>query len=244
MAEICSIFNAEDTGDIETSSKARSERKRAPGYKAAEYHLKKMDILSKLTYTPGTMGMPKIEPVDAENLPERMIAFSKSVSSRDYNQIVHFYEGDRAFARIMHNPSKYAEILKRYRFVVSPDFSQHLDMPPCVCLQNSFWNHAFGAYWQTLGIKVISNVSWSRPDSYQYAFAGIPKHSVIAINCTAIKGNPVSKYFWMKGYEAALTTLNPSLILRYGDIMDGEDASRSIYFENENLKRLRNGRKW
>lgn len=47
----------------------------------------------------------------------------------------------------------------------------------------------------------------------------------------------------MKGYKAALDALNPSLILRYGDVMEGEDISRSIYFDNENLKHLRDGSK-
>ena len=36
---------------------------------------------------------------------------------------------------------------------------------------------------------MIPNVIWSDPASYSYAFIGIPKHSVIAINCTGIKGN-------------------------------------------------------
>ena len=89
---------------------------------------------------------------------------------------------------------------------------------------------------------MIPNVSWSRPDSYNYAFIGIPKHGVIAINCTAIKGNPMSRYFWMKGYDAAISALDPTLIIRYGDKMPNEDEARSIYFENENLKKLRNGR--
>ncbi len=201
-------------------------------------------MLSSLSYTHGIMGMPIIKPVEVVNLPEKMINFSKAISSADYFQIVHFFENDNAFARIMHNPQKYTKILRPFKYVVSPDFSQHLDMPPCLCLQNSFWNHAFGAYWQTFGISIIPNVSWSRPDSYQYTFDGIPKNSVIAINCTAIKGNHASKYFWMKGYEAALNTLEPTLILRYGDVMFGEDTSRSIYFENDNLKKMRNGGKW
>lgn len=88
-----------------------------------------------------------------------MIAFSKAVSSKNFNQIVHFYEADRSFARIMHNPQKYAEILARFEYVISPDFSQHLDMPPFLCMQNSWWNNAFGAYWQSLGINVIPKVS-------------------------------------------------------------------------------------
>lgn len=243
MAEFLPIFDSDTFGDHEIASAKKSPRKRLPGYKTADYHLKKMDILPRLSYTPGITGMPIMEPIEVTDLPDKMITFSKSLSTNDFNQIVMFYEGDRAFARIMHNPQKYAEMLKPFRYVVSPDFSQHLDMPQCLCLQNSFWNHAFGAYWQTMGINVIPNVAWSRPSSYAYAFDGIPMNSVIAINCTAIKGNPISKYFWMKGYEAALEALNPSLILRYGDIMEGEDISRSIYFENENLKHLRDGSK-
>lgn len=215
--------------------------KKSRANRAADYHLKKMDILSELKYTDGNCGVPIIQSMDVDSLPSTMIAFSKSISSKNHNQIVHFYEADRAFARIMHNPKKYAEILSRYKYVISPDFSQHLDMPPFLCMQNSWWNNAFGAYWQSIGINVIPNVSWSRPDSYEYAFLGIPQNSTIAINCTAIKGNPMSRYFWMKGYEAALNTLNPHLIIRYGDRMPNEDETRSIYFENENLKRLRNG---
>lgn len=219
------------------------KRKRSDGYRTADYHLKKLDILSCLSYDNGNIGFPQLQRTPIiEELPSKMIAFSKAISSNDPNQIVHFYEADKAFARIMHDHKKYAEILRRFRYVISPDFSQHLDMPPFICLQNSWWNNAFGAYWQTLGMKVIPNVSWSRPDSYDYAFSAIPPESVIAINCTAIKGNPMSRYFWRKGYDEALKRLNPSLIIRYGDKMDGEDVSRSIYFENENLKRLRNGR--
>lgn len=216
--------------------------KKSKVYSTADFHLKKMDILSSLSYTDGCCGVPIIQNTVIETIPNSMIAFSKAMSSKNFNQIVHFYEADRSFARIMHNPQKYTEILSRFKYVISPDFSQHLDMPPFLCMQNSWWNNAFGAYWQLMGISVIPNVSWSRPDSYKYAFIGIPKHGVIAINCTAIKGNPMSRYFWMKGYDAAIRALEPKLIIRYGDKMPNEDENCSIYFENENLKRLRNGR--
>lgn len=215
---------------------------RLKGQATADYYLNKMEILKSLSYTDGAYGVPIIHRTAVSNLPGTAIAFSKAIASKNYNQIVHFYEADRSFARIMHNPQKYATILSRFQYVISPDFSQYLDMPKFLCRQHSWWNNAFGAYWQSCGIKVIPNVSWSRPDSYAYAFDGIPKQGVIAINCSAIKGNPVSRYFWLKGYEAAINTLDPTLIVRYGDRMPHEDDSRSIYFENENLKRLRNGR--
>lgn len=212
--------------------------------KKGDYHLNKLNILNSLTFTHDKIGFPVISPTNIENLPEKMISFSKAIPSKDSFQIVHFYESDTAFVRIMNNPKKYAEILKKFQVVISPDFSQKLDMPSFICFQNSWWNKAFGAYWQTLGITVIPNVAWSRPDSYEYAFQGIPTKSTIAINCTGIKGNPMSKYFWMRGYEEALKRLNPTLIIRYGDKMNNEDESRSIYYENENLKNLKNGSKW
>lgn len=241
MAEFLPLFNSDSSCEDDGLHHV-SKPKKPRTYRIADFHLKKMDILTGLTYTEGNCGVPIIMASEIEAIPTSMIAFSKAVSSKNFNQIVHFYEADRSFARIMHNPQKYAEILGRFKYVISPDFSQHLDMPPFLCMQNSWWNNAFGAYWQSLGISVIPNVSWSRPDSYEYAFTGIPKRSVVAINCTAIKGNPMSRYFWMKGYDAALKALDPKLVIRYGDRMPNEDISRSIYFENENLNRLRNGR--
>ena len=44
-------------------------------------------------------------------------------------------------------------------------------------------------------------------------------------------------------YEEAIDRLNPPLIIRYGDRMPNEHDDISVYFENANLKNLRNGRK-
>lgn len=90
---------------------------------------------------------------------------------------------------------------------------------------------------------MIPNVSWSSPASYEYAFKGLPKKSVVAINSNGIKGNAASLYLWRKGYEEALRVLEPILIIRYGDKLPGEREDISFYYENINQKNLRNGRK-
>jgi hypothetical protein len=112
-----------------------------------------------------------------------------------------------------------------------------------VCIQNNWWNKAIGAYLQSIGIVVIPNVAWSTPDSYPYAFSGVPKKSIIAINSTGVVSNPASIYLWRKGYEAAIKELDPLCVIRYGSRMPGEDDSISVYYENTNLKNLRNGGK-
>lgn len=211
-------------------------------YRRGDEKLHKLDILRSIAYA-DINGIPKINATTPAELPERMVCFSRISKLSNYNCGVNFYESDSAFIRVFNNPKRYVPILRRFPCVVGPDLSQKVGMPGFLRYSHSCWNKAMTAYWQKNGITVVPNVSWSLPDSYDYAFVGIPSESVIAINSTGVKGNRVSSYFWQKGYEMALKVLNPSLILRYGDKMAGEDESISMYYENENLKRLRDGRK-
>lgn len=172
-----------------------------------------------------------------------LLDFTRAISSTNYDEIVHFYLNDNQFVRVFNNPGKYIDILKRYRYVITPDCSQYIYMPQLQRMSHSFWNKAIAAYWQELGINIIYNVSWSCPESYDYAFAGLPKGCVIAINCTGIIGCSASKYLWQKGYNEAIARLEPSLIIRYGDKMSNERDDISVYFDNTNLINLRNGRK-
>lgn len=172
-----------------------------------------------------------------------LLGFTSAISSDNYDEIVHFYLNDNQFIRIFNNPRKYVDILKGFRYVITPDCSQYINMPQLQRMSHSFWNKAIAAFWQKQGINIIYNVSWSLPESYDYAFAGLPTGCAIAINCTGIKGSPLSKYLWQKGYNEAIARLNPSLIIRYGDKMPNERDDISVYFENINLKNLRNGSK-
>lgn len=205
--------------------------------------LNKLGILACIDFIPGQIPVPLVNRVDAIDLPDIAIPFSKALNSRNKDVIVVFYEPDANFARILHNPKRYVEPLRKFSCVIGPDFSQKIGMNPFICYSNSWWNKALTAYFQFQGITIIPNVTWSTPNSYEYSFLGMPKHSVIAINCTGIKGNHAATYLWRKGYEVAIKQLEPNLIIRYGDKMAGENEAISVYYENINLKNLRNGRK-
>ena len=205
--------------------------------------LNKLDILACINFVPGQYSVPLVNGVGAIDLPDIAMPFSKALNSRNKDVAVVFYEPDANFARILHNPKRYVEPLRRFPCVVGPDFSQKIGMNPFICYSNSWWNKALTAYFQSQGIIMIPNVTWSSPNSYEYSFLGMPKHSVIAINCTGIKGNHAAMYLWRKGYEVAIKHLEPNLIIRYGDKMIGENEAISVYYENINLKNLRNGRK-
>lgn len=234
------------TGDKPQQSSQNKKKKRKKSCsRISDLVLNKQDILNDLEFIDSTapFPMPKVQKVNSFELPSMAIPFSKAMSGTHKDIVMVFYEPDTNFARVLHNPKRYVEPLKKFTCVVGPDFSQKIGMDPFVNFSNNWWNKALTAYFQSKGIFMIANVTWSDPSSYSYAFVGIPKHSVIAINCTGIKGNHAAMYLWRKGYEEALRVLQPVLIIRYGDKMPGEREDISVYYENINLKNLRNGRK-
>ena len=235
-------FQSELEDIIPPSDKVVKKRHRQPGYRKGDLIMNKQDILADIHYIQyGHLSIPLVQKVEAFELPRVAMPFSKAVAGHNKNVLVVFYEPDSNFARLLHAPKSYIEPLRKFKGVVGPDFSQKIGMNPFLCFENSWWNKALTAYYQSLGIPMIPNVTWSVPASYEYSFLGMPAQSVIAINCTGIKHCQASMYLWRKGYEEALRVLNPTLIIRYGDMMPGEDESRSVYFENINLKNLRHG---
>ena len=187
-------------------------------------------------------GMP-LQPIYKGEIPCELLSFNKAVAQKRYDTTVHFYINDKEFTRILTYPEKYLEILKRFKSVIAPDFSQYIEMPYPMKLYHCYLNKAFAAYWCKNGINVIPNITWSTPDSYDYSFAGIEKNGIIAINCTGVKKSAYSKFLWLEGYKEAIKRLEPRHIIRYGEKMPGEFEKISTYFENENYKLLNNGRK-
>lgn len=192
--------------------------------------------------TDDKFGLPIIANYKGD-MPAKLQAFNKAIAQKRYENTVHFYLNDKEFTRILTYPEKYLEILKKFKSVISPDFSQYIDMPSPMRFYHCFLNRAFAAYWNNNGINVIPNITWSTPDSYDYSFAGIEKNGVIAINCTGVKKSDYSKFLWLQGYKEAVKRLEPKRIIRYGEKMPDEYEEISTYFENENYKLLNNGRK-
>lgn len=178
--------------------------------------------------------------------PQDLIAFN--YAKAEYNKgiisdkCVHFYLYDYMFNCINNHPLRYTAMLMSYPMVVSPDNSVYLNWSEYERRQSAWRNQQMARLWQINGIPVIFNVSWAGPDSYSYCIRVYPKHCVIAINCMGVKGDPDACYFWHLGYEEVIKTLEPSLIIRYGDKMEGEFEEISLYFNNHILNKLHYGR--
>lgn len=202
--------------------------------------LYKIDLFGNLETT-GPYDMPVV-PNYCGPIPSRLVPFNVAMANHDYDCTTHFYINDYLFVKVLKDPKRYLPILKKFKAVISPDFSQYVNFPYALRLMNAYWNRALAAWWYENGVNVIYNVTWSLPDSYSYSFVGIPQHSIIAINCSGILKHDMSKFLWMKGYDVAVSTISPSCIIRYGTVMPGERTDISVYFEDEIIRRMRHGR--
>lgn len=174
-------------------------------------------------------------------VPTGLINFEECLRSTDYGRTVHFYIDDRRFVRILRHPEKYLATLSRFPSVIAPDFSVLVGMSEKEMKYSIAASRAVAIYLTEHGIKVIPNVQWSVPWLYNECFTGIPSHSTVAVNCTGIIGCDASKFLWTQGYKELLQRLDPVCIIRYGDRMPIEDESRSLYFPNERIIKMRGG---
>lgn len=148
--------------------------------------------------------------------PNRLIAFSKAVGSSDYDQWVHFYEDDAAFERIWNHPRKYLPILKKYRGVISPDFSLYRDMPLVMQQWNTYRNRAIAHWLQENGIPVIPNVRFADERSYAFCCDGVPCDSVIAVGSHGCIKLKEERQFFSSGLAHIVQELHPKAIVVYG----------------------------
>lgn len=186
-----------------------------------------------------------VSPTLKEEIPKELIAYDLTSSSVDYDAYVHFYIDDYKFdgkRGIWNEPDKALERLKRFKGVISPDFSTNLDFPVSLKLYNFYRIRAFSYYLAKNGVNVINNVRWSDQTSYEYCFDGIPKNGIIAIGTI---GCIKEKKYWkmyQQGLDEMIKRLTPHTIIVYGKAPDKffkkhrENGIRIVEFESQTSK--------
>lgn len=162
----------------------------------------------------GVFEFPVIQPENS--IPNRLIAFSEAVGTKDYDQWVHFFEDDWLFERVWRNPKRYLEILQRFNGVILPDFSVYRDMPYAMQLWNIYRSRAMGAWLQQNGVKVIVNIRYGDNRTYLPSCDGAPHNCTIAIGTHGTLKYSEDKRFLIEGLEVAVEELDPSAIVVYG----------------------------
>lgn len=155
---------------------------------------------------------------------------------------VHFFLDDYQFDRVWNQPDKYLPLLKKFKYILSPDYSMYTDYPKAMQLWKHYQKHWVGAYLEQQGIKVIPTIGWSDHESYEWCFDGEPKNSIVAISSIGTQKYEESKQLFIDGFNEMLERLNPTEILFWGNIPDGIDKTRIIpmgYIMDEKFKLMR-----
>ena len=175
-------------------------------------------------------GIPELEPVHIDNLKDIPIqGFNFALKEKHPENIgVHFFLHDYQFERVWKYPDRYVDVLKRFAFVLSPDFSPYADMPNALQIYNTYRNRWCGKYWQEHGIKVIPTFNMGNTDLFKMFCAGIPRHSTIAISTMGEGrwGNfEKIRAFW----DMIMWQLKPETVLLYGKDLTKELRGNIVY---------------
>ena len=167
-------------------------------------------------------------------IPDDIIGFNYAKSSKQHNVGIHFYLDDYQFERIWNKPEDYIDILKQYECIFSPDFSLYLDMPMPMKIWNIYRSRQIGQFYQSQGIKVIPTISWAEKETFEFAFKGIPKGSIVSISTIGVKQNKDALKIWQDGMDAMIEEIEPNTILVYGGKLDYDYGDiEVIYYENQ-----------
>ena len=154
----------------------------------------------------------------SKKLPNKLVSFSKCLSTKDFDQWVMFYEYDSAFIRLWNNPTKYLPILKKFNGVITPDFSLYRNMPLVMQKWSTFQGKAIGNWLQENDIEVIPNVRFADERSYKFCFSGVEKNSTVCIGSNGCVKTIVEKYYFVNGFKEMIKVLSPNNVIIYGSV--------------------------
>jgi hypothetical protein len=166
-------------------------------------------------------GIPDLPP--ATVVPQRLIAYNDrhACDTSKPGAAIHFFLDDYRFETMWTKPQRGLSRVIRAGLALTPDFSLWRDMPLAMQLWQVYRSRWCGCWMASSGVKVIPTVSWSTPASYDFAFAGIPEGSVVAISSVGIRGDE-AQFNYRHGVKWMLADLNPATVVVYGRSL-GED---------------------
>ena len=169
----------------------------------------------------GEYRIPKILPVTEAYIKD-WIQFNYVATTKKHRDVtgVQFFLYDHQFERVWNYPQRYADRLKEFGAVLTPDFSMYFDFPKAVQIFNHYRKHWCGAFWQMYGATVIPTITWALPDSYDWCFDGEPEGGIVAVSNVGVMQNKEYRKLFMDGYNEMLTRLQPKEVLFFGHIFD------------------------
>jgi hypothetical protein len=146
------------------------------------------------------------------NLTDFNVVMCNNYKKITSSSLVSFFVDDYILERYWNNPTRYLNIFKKAKYVLSPDFSLLVGMPKPMQQWNVYRNRLIGFIWQSEGIKVIPTISWSDYRSFDFCFEGVEKNSIVAISNIGCRNDEQKKYF-DHGLNEMIKKINPGAVI-------------------------------
>ena len=166
----------------------------------------------------GEYGIPQLELTRFQGDCE-FVGFNYASGIKDCEKTgVHFFVDDYQFNRLWTNIDRYTEMLSKFRYVMTPDFSIYTDFPKAIQIYNHYRKHWVGAYLQEYGVHVIPTISWSTPDSFEWCFDGEPEGGTVAVSSVGCMNGKAKRELFLAGYTEMVRRLQPESIIFHGNV--------------------------
>ena len=187
----------------------------------------------------GYIELPIIKTSD--KLPEKVVTFSKAMSKSwsDFDCWIVFYEHDKEFERLWNNPKQYLDKLKKFKGVISPDFSLYRNMPLVMQMWNTYRGRAVACWLQNNGVEIIPNLRFGDERTFSFCFDGIEENKTVAVGTHGCIKRKEDKIFFKIGLARMVQRLSPKIIIVYGSAPDNifkpykDMGIKIIAFESE-----------
>ena len=209
-------------------------------YKPDSENIKKWNFFSKNKW-----NIPNIKGIEEFDEKVQFVGFNYAKTCEKQQKTdfgVHFFLDDYQFERLWNRPDKYIQLLLKFKYVLSPDFSMYIDYPKAMQMWKHYQKHWLGAYMELFGIKVIPTIGWSDKESFKWCFDGEPKNSIVAVSSIGTQRNEESRRAFLDGYNKMVEVLKPTTILFWGNIPSELDKTNIIemgYIMDEKFKLMR-----
>jgi hypothetical protein len=136
---------------------------------------------------------------------------------------------------------------KKFKGVISPDFSIYRDMPLCMQIWNTYRGRALAVWMHNNGIEVIPNIRFGDIRTFSFCFDGIEKGKTVAVGTHGCIKKKEDRQFFKTGLEKLVKELNPKNIIVYGRapnsiFKSARDAGINfVVFESEFSKSRKRG---
>mgnify|MGYP006350106833 FL=1 len=161
-------------------------------------------------------GIPDLPAADVE--PAQLVPYNArhAIARSTPGDAVHFFLDDYRFETVWSKPERGLSRCATVGAALTPDFSLWTTMPLAMQLWQVYRSRWCGAWLRHHAVTVIPTVSWSTPDSYPFAFAGITPGSVVAVSTVGVVRDQQARDLFADGYTAMLDHLHPTTVLIYG----------------------------